>query len=212
MPSRVTQSYRPRLPSTSYFRAFMDSLCLVAGGSDHRTTRSPPTSASSPLYSPDWHFPADGRILRCWPSPWSVSSWWPSSISNHFAHSSIRSPMAQHQLERFAHPHHPAHRRPRRSGDGHVGRGFWRRRTIAFVFAEFGIAAVVLVVLAGITLQSQIKGFDRTNSRNSFLWPVGTTAVGLLCSFSCGEASRLPPAANADTVSVGAGQPEWCSC
>ena len=58
--------------------------------------------------------------------------------------------------------------------------GFWRRRTVALVFAGFGIAAVVLIVLAGIVLESQIKGFDRTIRENSFLWPVGTTAVGLL--------------------------------
>jgi hypothetical protein len=58
--------------------------------------------------------------------------------------------------------------------------GFWCRRTVALVFWGFGVASLVLMVLAGIVLDSHIKGFDATIREDSFLWPVATTAVGLL--------------------------------
>ncbi len=55
-----------------------------------------------------------------------------------------------------------------------------QRRTLIATFAGFAICALALMLLAGVQVESGLKGFERTIREDSFLWPLGATAIGLL--------------------------------
>jgi len=57
--------------------------------------------------------------------------------------------------------------------------GFWRRRTVLVAFVGFA-AAGLFVALIGARFGFQLSGQEGTIRRASFVWPVATTAVGLL--------------------------------
>lgn len=58
--------------------------------------------------------------------------------------------------------------------------GISQRRTLTLTFAGFGAGALVLIVLAAFASESRLKGSAKVIREDSFLWPVGATAIGLL--------------------------------